>query len=85
MKSLQRITTEYSETEDRIRLSGELAAGEVMILWLTQRLFNHLVYHLCGWLEKQAGNALLSEVRKEMAWPISRFSCPACAVSMPRR
>ena len=46
MNSLQRITTEYDEREDRIRVSGQLAQGEAVVLWLTQRLLNRLVPHL---------------------------------------
>lgn len=67
MSELQRITTEYSEAEDRIRLTGELAAGGMLTLWLTQRLLNRLVPHLTAWLEQQTGNAPLAEVRQEMA------------------
>jgi ABC-type transporter Mla MlaB component len=67
MTALQRITTEYSEAEDRLRLTGELAAGEVLTLWLTQRLLSRLVPHLTAWLEQQTGNAPLAEVRQEMA------------------
>jgi ABC-type transporter Mla MlaB component len=67
MTILQRITTEYSEAEDRLRLTGELAAGEVLTLWLTRRLLNRLVPHLTAWLEQQTGNAPLAEVRQGMA------------------
>lgn len=67
MKSLQRITTEYIDSQDRVRLAGELATGEVLTLWLTQRLLNRLIPHLCGWLERHTGNAPLAEVRQEMA------------------
>lgn len=53
MTPLQRITTEYVESEDRIRISGEGADGHPMILWLTRRLLDRVVPHLVGWLEKQ--------------------------------
>ena len=52
-QKLQRITTEYIDREDRIRLTGELAAGTVVVLWLTQRLVNRLVPHLTAWLDRQ--------------------------------
>jgi hypothetical protein len=55
MNSLQRITTEYSENEDRICLKGEDASGQTVVLWLTQRLLNQLILHLCHWLEQQSG------------------------------
>ena len=53
MAELQRITTEFVDAEDRIRLAGEDAAGEAVVLWLTQRLLNRLVAHLCNWLEQR--------------------------------
>lgn len=43
MPDLQRITTQYIEVEDRLRLTGELAPGEVVVLWLTQRLMHRLI------------------------------------------
>lgn len=53
MATLERFTTEYVVLEDRLRLSGELAGGDTLVLWLTQRLIRHLVPHLTGWLEAQ--------------------------------
>lgn len=57
MGTLQRITTEYDEREDRIRVSGELADGRTVVLWLTQRLLNRLVPHLTAWLARQVAPA----------------------------
>lgn len=54
MNTLERLTTEYVESEDRIRLSGQLAQGDTVVLWLTQRLLNRLVPHLTAWLARQA-------------------------------
>lgn len=73
MKSLQRITTKYVEHEDRIRLTGEMASGEVLILWLTQRLLKRLIPHLSGWLEQQTDKVPLAEVRQEMAQQKARL------------
>lgn len=56
MHDLQRITTEYVETEDRIRLCGEAADGESIALWLTRRLLARLVPHLCEWLTDLTGD-----------------------------
>lgn len=67
MTSLHRITTEYSEAEDRLRLAGEDAHGQTVVLWLTQRLLGRLLPHLCQWLEQQGGNAPMAEVRQEFA------------------
>lgn len=53
MSTLQRLTTEYVEAEDRIRVSGERADGSTVLLWFTQRLLNRLVPHLTAWLVRQ--------------------------------
>jgi hypothetical protein len=54
MIHLQRITTEYVDTEDRIRLSGEVEENVSIVLWLTQRLLAQLITHLLGLIEKQS-------------------------------
>jgi hypothetical protein len=64
---LQRVTTQYVVTEDRLRLSGETAAGETVVLWLTQRMLNMLVPRLTGWLEQNGGDALLQEFAQQAA------------------
>jgi len=57
MTSLQRITTEYCQGEDRVRLAGANSQGQTVVLWLTQRLTNRLITHLCRWLEQQSGQS----------------------------
>ncbi|MFM1895629.1 MAG: hypothetical protein RLZZ385_703 [Pseudomonadota bacterium] len=52
MAELQRITNEYLETEDRLRLTGESGQGEVVSLWLTQRLVLRLLPHLLDYLNQ---------------------------------
>lgn len=52
---LQRLTTSYSTTQDRIRLAGEVGHQQRMILWLTQRLLNRLIAHLSQWLLQHTG------------------------------
>lgn len=54
MAELQRITTRFVDNEDRIRLAGEDGTGQALVLWLTQRLVNRLLPHLCAWLERRA-------------------------------
>lgn len=56
MINLQRITTEYVELEDRIRLSGESEEGQTIVLWLTQRLLSQVITHLVGLIEKQSAD-----------------------------
>ncbi len=57
MNALRRITTEYVEREDRLRLTGEFSSGDTVVLWLTQRLVNRLVPHLIAWLDRQLAPA----------------------------
>lgn len=40
---LQKITTEYSEAEDRFRLTGKNSEGGQVSIWLTQRLLQRLI------------------------------------------
>jgi hypothetical protein len=53
---LQRITTEYVELEDRIRLSAEVQGGTTMVLWISQRLWMRLLPGLISWLDGQGGS-----------------------------
>ncbi len=68
---LQRITTQYVATEDRIRLSGETADGQTVVLWLTQRFLNLLAPRLTDWLEQNGAatpdNGLLQEFAQQAA------------------
>lgn len=52
MTSLQRITSQYIETEDRFQLTGETTAHGTVAIWLTQRLLSKLLPHLVNWLEQ---------------------------------
>lgn len=62
MLELQRLTTEYVDAEDRIRLTGEIRPEETLVLWLSQRLLLRLLPHLFLWLEKQSGTAFPTEI-----------------------
>ena len=55
MMEINRFTTQYDPMEDRIRLTGADDRGQTLSLWLTQRLLNRLVPHLCVGLEKRFG------------------------------
>lgn len=50
---LQRITSEYVDSEDRLRLRGALDGGDTVVLWLTRRLLDRVVPHLVDWLGQQ--------------------------------
>lgn len=67
MNELQRLTTEYVEAEDRIRISGELASGETVVMWLSQRLLMRLLPHLFLWLEKQSNDNIPMEIEQSFA------------------
>lgn len=67
MTALQRITTVYSDVQDRLRLSGEGEQGQRVVLWLTQRLANRLVAHVCDGLGAGSGDTLASQVQRSFA------------------
>lgn len=60
--SLHRITTEYVEAEDRVRIVGEVEAAETVVLWLTRRLLDRLIPHLTLWLERRQGDVLRADL-----------------------
>ena len=60
--ALHRFTTQFSESEDRIHITGETGPDQQVALWLTPRLLNRMVPVLAQWLEKQS----LTEIRSEM-------------------
>lgn len=62
MDSLQRLTTEYVNTEDRVRLRGERVGNTPLTLWLTRRLLDRLIPHLTCWLEQQIGGTPRGDV-----------------------
>ena len=72
MQALQRITTEYVETEDRIRLSGACEDGAVVQLWLTRRLMDRLLPMLLKWLGQEAGEGARAEIMQEFAQQAAR-------------
>ena len=67
MFAITKITQQYDEFADRMALSTENAAGDVLVLWLTQRLANRLVVTLAHWLEEglrgRVGDLALSQAQ----------------------
>jgi hypothetical protein len=49
--ALRRLTTEYVESEDRLRIAAETSEGQTVVLWVTQRLMLRLVPALLNWLQ----------------------------------
>ncbi|MCX5864962.1 MAG: hypothetical protein NTW42_07810 [Deltaproteobacteria bacterium] len=62
MQILQRITTEYIDTEDRVRLSGDVGTDFPVEIWLTQRLLQRLVPMLLRCLERQGADMPHAEI-----------------------
>ena len=54
MNKLKRITSEYIETEDRIRIAGLTEKNETLCLWFTMRLSSRLVSHCIALLGKRS-------------------------------
>jgi hypothetical protein len=70
MTVLHRITSEYIEAEDRIRISGASPTGETVSLWLTQRLLGRLLKALLNWTA--AGDDAHTELKNTFAQQAAR-------------
>jgi len=55
--NLKRLTTEYDQTEDRIRLTGEADNGQPLVIWMTNRLARRVVPKIVDWLDKDGSPA----------------------------
>ena len=82
MLDLQRITTEYIDTEDRIRLAGEDDDGGAVVLWLTQRLLNRLLPHLFVWLDRQVPAGRTDYAATSQAEVIQSFAQQAAQAAL---
>lgn len=67
MFPLQKITTEYVEHEDRVRLAGDQGNQDAVIIWLTQRLLQRLVPVLLQHLGMQAVSAQEADILQSFA------------------
>ena len=75
--TLERVTTEYIESEDRLRLSGETASRSSVVIWLTSRLLQKLVPILLQWLEQQHGATPRAGILHEWAQQAARAGLAA--------
>lgn len=82
---LKRVTTEYVDAEDRLRLSGETGDGGVLVLWMTQRMVNRLIGALAQWLEKQSGDVLPVEIAQGVAMKTAMSSLPPSPPVKPKQ
>ncbi|MEI6803496.1 MAG: hypothetical protein WCK83_10060 [Burkholderiales bacterium] len=65
--TLLRITTDYVDFQDRIRLRCEVEEGSSLDIWLTQRLLARLVPALCNTLLTPARDDAYAEVMQAFA------------------
>jgi hypothetical protein len=72
VKKLERITTEYIEAEDRIRLCGKVASGVPVVIWLTQRLLQRLLPALLRVLEGNSADVHHAEALQGFAQQVAR-------------
>lgn len=56
MSLLQSITTDYDDVEDRIKLVGKFRTGDLVVIWITQRLLSRLLPVLLERLQAATGN-----------------------------
>jgi hypothetical protein len=66
--NLEKITTEYSELEDRVRISALTSDNSIIILWASQRMLVMLIPPICEWLDetKSASSQMDRESKKLM-------------------
>jgi len=72
MPVLQRFTTAWVATEDRIRLAGETVEGATVCLWLTRRLADRLLPLLLEWLDGNAQDDAHASLMQEFAQEAAR-------------
>lgn len=73
------MTIRYSDSEDRIRLSGEMPDGATVEVWLTRRLLQRLLPVMFGWLEQSMAAVPRAAVMQEFAQQAARAALPAQA------
>lgn len=85
MNALNKITTQFDPAEDRVCLSGTTGSAQAMRLWLTQRLINRLVPHLCQALEKPASPSpkVLEPVRTHLEQSFAQQKARAALPKQP--
>jgi hypothetical protein len=74
--TLKRVTTEYVDLQDRIRLSGDLDGAPPVVIWMTQRLLTRMLPTLLQWLEKQTPELPRSEAIQSFVQQAARAELP---------
>lgn len=89
LDKLQRITSIYSDVEDRFQITGEVSDESTRCLWLTQRLLLRLVPHILEWLNEIAraegkGDLGQAELMQDFAQQAAKARLePQAAVPVP--
>lgn len=69
MTMMKNLATDYSSSEDRVRLRCTFHDGGCATVWLTRRLADQVVRHLAGLLERMPAEALEAPQQTDAAPP----------------
>jgi len=83
--SLQRLTTQYLDVEDRIRITGAASSGEAVVIWLTQRLLSRLLPHLLTQLQQQTAAAAAIPTDAVQTEMVQSFAQQAARAQLPEQ
>jgi hypothetical protein len=83
--SLQRLTTQYMDVEDRMRITGAASSGEAIVIWLTQRLLSRLLPHLLKQLQAQTASAAAAPVNAVQTEMVQTFAQQAARAQLPEQ
>lgn len=72
MSKIERISTEYIDIEDRVRLAGEVENAATVVVWFTQRLLQRLLPTLLQGLERQSADTPRSALLHSFALQAAR-------------
>jgi hypothetical protein len=80
--NLKRFTTEYSEAEDRIRLTGHIEEATPIVIWFSQRLFLRMLPRLLEWLEQRTPASARSVATPQGADIMQSFAQQAAVAAL---
>ncbi len=83
--SMQRLTTQYLDVEDRIRITGATPNGEAIVIWLTQRLLTRLLPHLLTQLQTQTASAASARTDAVQTEMVQTFAQQAARAQLPEQ
>lgn len=83
--SMQRLTTQYLDVEDRIRITGATTNGEAIVIWLTQRLLTRLLPHLLTQLQTQTASSAAVSTDAVQTEMVQTFAQQAARAQLPEQ